>query len=565
MLGCALVNGLGEYMPNPNLDALIRRDDFDVIEDLGVAQSSYRDTIEISCLERGHFFYESLRKPDFQRETSAWSPQRVHDFIQTFLDGDLVPAVILWGFKGDTFVIDGAHRLSALIAWVNDDYGDGRMSTDFYGSSGITKGQKKIADKTRSMVKASLGSYADYQAAAKDPDPTKPKVAARAKKLGSFGVKVQWVNNNDPKKAEECFMRINQSAVEIDETEMAIIRTREKPNGLATRALIHAGRGHKYWWSFTPSVKEEIENMAAEVFDMLFEPDLSGEESSVVKTLDLPVAGTGYSQESLRLVFEFVNLVNGFEPKMWAPPKKKTLKAEKSDAQQPEFPDDTDGSRTVECLRVVRRITRRMSSIHPSSLGLHPAVYFYSATGRYQPAAFLAITNFVMDLDKHRKIDTFISVRHKFEEFILSRQYFVNQIVRSAGGWTKSLSTLTAFYSLVLDSIAEGLSHGKIIKSLKADSRLAFLQEITEEDIQRGVNFSSATKSSVVLKKALDTAMKCEICGSRLHFKSITVDHKQRKQDGGIGRSDNAALSHPYCNTGYKEGNVAKERKAAKN
>ncbi|HJW96271.1 MAG TPA: DUF262 domain-containing protein [Thermoanaerobaculia bacterium] len=232
---------------NPNLDALIPREDFEVLDE-GSPDHSLRDTIDIAALEKGQFFYESLRKPDFQRETANWPPEKVQEFVRTFLDGDLVPAVILWKSKGNTFVIDGAHRLSALIAWVNDDYGDGILSVPFFGNR-IVSEQKKVADQTRVLIKSTLGSYADYRAAAKNPDPTKPDIIARAKRLGSNSLKLQWVTGNS-RKAEYSFFKINQSATLIDPTELAIIKARHKPNALAARALMRAGTGHKYWSEF---------------------------------------------------------------------------------------------------------------------------------------------------------------------------------------------------------------------------------------------------------------------------------------------------------------------------
>jgi len=39
--------------------------------------------------------------------------------------------------------IDGAHRLSALIAWVNDDYGAGAISQRFFGDN-ISVAQKAL-------------------------------------------------------------------------------------------------------------------------------------------------------------------------------------------------------------------------------------------------------------------------------------------------------------------------------------------------------------------------------------------------------------------------------------
>ena len=59
-----------------------------------------------------------------------------------------------------------------------------------------------------------------------------------------------------------------------------------------------------------------------------------------------------------------------------------------------------------------------------------------------------------------------------------------------------------------------------------------------------------------------------ELHGSRIHilavmhgrqqFKSISMDHTVRKQDGGTDSPDNMQLTHPYCNSGYKELMAAK-------
>ena len=36
------------------------------------------------------------------------------------------------------------------------------------------------------------------------------------------------------------------------------------------------------------------------------------------------------------------------------------------------------------------------------------------------------------------------------------------------------------------------------------------------------------------------------------HRNAISVDHIERKQDGGKATIENAQLTHPYCNTGVK-------------
>ncbi len=289
-----------------NLDALIPREDFEVEDKVG--PSSPTATLQIRNLEASDFFYSVIRKPDFQRETSDWSPPKIGGFIQSFLDGDLIPALILWQAGNHTFVIDGAHRLSALIAWVHDDYGDGTTSKKFFDGI-IPEEQLSAADFTRKLIKKQIGSYADHQFAVQHPDKSKPEVVERSKRLGRLAIQLQWVQG-DATKVEASFFKINQQATPIDATELRLLKSRKLPNALAARAIVRAGTGHKYWSSFEAERRAEIEALAKGTNELLFAPSLK----TPIKTLDLPVAGKGYSSQTLPLVFEFVNLANFVKP-----------------------------------------------------------------------------------------------------------------------------------------------------------------------------------------------------------------------------------------------------------
>jgi Protein of unknown function DUF262 len=99
-----------------NLDALLPR------QDLSAPADGSPDLTGIKLGDLGPgLIYPMLRKPDFQRETSNWTPDQITDLVATFVNGNIIPAIILWQSGNRVFVIDGAHRLSALIAWVNDD------------------------------------------------------------------------------------------------------------------------------------------------------------------------------------------------------------------------------------------------------------------------------------------------------------------------------------------------------------------------------------------------------------------------------------------------------------
>jgi hypothetical protein len=514
-----------------NLDALIIREDFQVKSDQP-PPSQLSTTLKVSELAPTSLTYQFLRKPDFQRETANWSPDKIAEFVQSFLDGDLIPAIILWRApdSGNIFVIDGAHRLSALIAWVHDDFGDKQISRGFYNNL-IPPEQIQAAETTRTLIARSVGSYDEIVKAGQHPDYSRQDFVRRARNSSAFAIQLQWVSG-DAKKAEASFFKINQKATAIDPTELAMIQSRNKPNAVAARAMLHAGVGHKYWSAFPGDTQREIERLAKEIYDILFIPSLE----APIKTLDLPVAGRGYSAESVKLVFEFVNFANGLTS---------TKKLQELNA-------DTDGSETLKYLKRVRSLSARISGNHASSLGLHPAVYFYGVTGRYQPPAFLATVRFIQDLESKDRLDEFTESRGRFEDFLLKFRYFTNAIVGKFGSGVRSLDPLVMLYQKILDGIGAAKNEDEIVRSIYAQDKLSFLKGVVEESRMVGKRFSRDVKSMAFIRDALEVGLRCNICKARIHNKSITFDHKIRKADGGIGDVENAQLSHPYCNTTYK-------------
>ncbi|HZT41131.1 MAG TPA: DUF262 domain-containing protein, partial [Chthonomonadaceae bacterium] len=176
---------------NVNLDALIHREDFEVMGEPPSA-SKLAQGFRVSDLAEGALTLALLRKPDFQRETNNWSPRKVADLIKSFLEGDLIPAVILWRSdkSGNFFVVDGAHRLSALIAWALDDYGDGKLSRVFFDNH-IPPEQNKAAEETRKLVNKEVGSYQELSLALRylDTTPTSKSLSENSESLrGRHGI-----------------------------------------------------------------------------------------------------------------------------------------------------------------------------------------------------------------------------------------------------------------------------------------------------------------------------------------------------------------------------------------
>lgn len=508
-----------------NLDALIPREDFEVVD--GSPPSSPTSTLQIRNLEPGDFFYSVVRKPDFQRETSDWSPDKIAGFVQSYLDGDLIPALILWQAGSHIFVIDGAHRLSALVAWVHDDYGDGDTSKRFFDGI-ISEDQMVAADYTRKLVKRKVGSFADHKFAIQFPEKSKAEIVERARRLGAQAVQLQWVKG-DASKAEASFFKINQSATPIDKTELRLLKSRTHPNALAARAIVRSGTGHKYWSRFKAEIRAQIEEQAKAINELLFAPTLK----TPIKTLDLPVAGKGYSAQTLPLIFEFVNLANG-------------IKGESS--QQA----DISGEMTLRYLKACRKISNRLSGNHASSLGLHPAIYFYSATGRYQPTAFLATVSMIRSFDEDNYFREFTSVRGRFESFLLKHRILVNQITVKYGSGAKGYAQLQDLQQYIVRKMVKGLDDKAILRALASEAEFSFLQPSEVELGEYGQEFSSGSKSAIFLRDAMKDPLRCAICSGLIHRNAISIDHKQRVSEGGLGDPDNGQLTHPYCNTTIK-------------
>lgn len=420
-----------------NLDALIPRADFETDETVSAPSGRPKDTFSANDLKSGEFFFSYLRKPDFQRETSEWDPKKICNLIQSFLNDDLIPAVILWrSEKSLTFVIDGSHRISALAAWVNDDYGDGEISKNFFDSR-IPEDQIEHAKKTRELVEKKIGAFDDYKLANTNPEKVDPEIVLRARKLGALAVQLQWVNGN-AQKAEESFFTINQQASPINQTELKILRARKQPHGIATRAIFRAGQGHKYWSDFTPEIQFQIEEVSREIHELLFSPRLK----TPIKTLDIPVGGKLKSANALALVLDFICIANGMK-----------IEGEKVSELHSDKPKEDAGEATLRLLKRCHEVARRVNSVYPSSLGLHPVVYFYSKDGVHKVASFYAVISLMIELEKKNSWNAFIDVRNKFEDFLIANDDLVQQIVRKHRGALASHEHVRDFFQLMISEL----------------------------------------------------------------------------------------------------------------
>ncbi|MDB5009643.1 MAG: hypothetical protein JWQ06_432 [Mucilaginibacter sp.] len=524
-------------MSQVNLDALIPREDMFIPENSKLRYGEKKnDDFKIGELElKGGYFYPVLKKPDFQRETSDWTPEKVHGFIKSFINEDLIPAIILWYSGEFCFVIDGAHRLSALIAWVNDDYGDGDISRPFF-TTDVDSAIYKFAKKTRDLIAKDFGTYQSIKNAHLAPKPD-PKKIAIANSFATASIQLQWVRG-DSGTAEKSFFKINESATPINQTEKKLLYSRNKPDAIAARAIIHSGGGHKYWEKFSIEKKEKIEGLAKQINDILFMPRYT----TPIDTTDLPIAGHGYSNQSLELIFNIINLSNNIEIEDKAPSKKR---------EQPlEIPNDETGDETIRFLKNTKSVLGRITGKGSPSLGLHPAIYFYSDAGRYQFTSLMAWVELIKYMDAHRSFDKFTKIRRKYEDFFLKNKIFIHQIISKYGSGVKSYKKLFRLFNLIITCFEDGKNEGEIMIFLKQPLNFPFLKP-GEKEIDPIVqkSFSTESKSMIFFKSAFPNPQVCPHCSGYYYGKGANADHITPVSKGGLGNVDNGQMMHGYCNS----------------
>jgi len=351
---------------------MIPRADFALQDESNAASYENVPSISVRDLKADGLIRPILRKPDFQRETNHWSPGQVVSLLECFVNGDLIPSVIVWKSPAYLFVIDGGHRLSAIRAWIEDDYGDGPISRAFFGNA-ISRIQIKAAEQTRAIVATSIGTWQHVQARLSSQNLDEQE-RRKINTVVSRGIHVQWVQGN-AEKAEASFFKINTKGTPLDEIEELLLSNRKKPIAIAARAVIRAGMGHRYWSKFAPPICHEIEELAKRIHGTLFEPEVE----SPIKTLDLPLGGSTGVRAALQVLVEFM------------------LAAARNQIGEPKLlknqADDIDGTETKDALVRTFNLASRMTGNERGSLGLHPAIYFYGPTGRHLSPMFLGVAH----------------------------------------------------------------------------------------------------------------------------------------------------------------------------
>jgi len=522
-----------------NLDAIIPRADLAVGEGM-VSGVQGEERVGIAHLREREFFARALRKPDFQRETQQWSPVKIVDLVASFLDRRLIPAVILWRAGDLNFVVDGAHRLSALLAWMYDDYGDGARSQKLFGPY-IPPEQDALAKKTRRLIEKSIGRFKDLDEDYEHRGEKSPLLQQRINNLSVSWLVAQWVPSSTKDGAEDSFFKINGAATPLEATEKRILESRGSAAAIAARAIAHGGKGHAYWGHFSDGYQAEIVERSAMIYGLLYKPPLP---DGPIDTLDVPVAGKGYSQ--LPFVFDLVNAINDT----------KVRDSTNKNAKDKLLPDE-DGSETAKYLSQVCDSVSRVTGKDPGSLGLHPIIYFYTKGGMFSPWAYLAWSRIIEEIWTKRQFNEFCACRPELENYLWNDKWAMTEIIHKNGSGARSTPVLFRYWRYILDLFLSGKTCEEVSTAVNADATWKFLAIKTPVFRPSGEDskprFGSKSVTAAVWEMAIPGAPRCEVCNGFWHRNSFTNDHRQARRDGGDARPSNLGLIHPYCNSAYKD------------
>lgn len=321
----------------------------------------------------------------------------------------------------------------------------------------------------------------------------------------------------------------------LDSLEELLLRNRKKPVPIAARAIIRAGKGHRYWSLFEKDKTEIIESQSLKLHRLLFDPEIK----KPIKTLDLPLSGSKGIRTAIQILIDFILIANASQ--------------NNRNMNLDNFPDDLSGDATVDVLKKTITLASRITGNDRGSLGLHPAIYFYGPTGRHSSAMFLGtVTLFNEKLTQNNKyfFAKFTTVRSKLEEILITNKELIATILQ------------------------KHISHNraKIFKELldKVVTKLSTEQEITQNDLiifaqldgklisgdtqSENPRITDDQKSKLFINVALSNAITCSICNGYLDVdKSVSYDHIKRVREGGRGGAENIQLTHPYCNQSIKQ------------
>lgn len=518
----------------------------------------------------------SLRKPDFQRATWAWSPEECVELLESVLYEQVVPSVIMW-LSPDNFqyVLDGGHRISVLLAWIRDNWGD-KLPDDAYRDATVQENIRKAAQRVRELLgQKQIGSFEDYIAAeemyndlvekGQIPEQSMDTTSLHYAKLMrrwdavNIGFPILWVSG-DYEKAEQSFIKINKTGRSLSDWETKLVENRSSSFARAVMSIAQIGDVAHCWPVQEPEVAndpvlsgkaKEIVQKVKELHSLLFDPPYT----RPINDSRQPLMATPYTRPEMKPAYlaELLTITEG--KKGQKPETEALIKKDRSDRVSHII---TNGLRLIDdAIDVIGNIY----GPSPRSLGLMPLVYFYNKQGDYVRSLLYGMIYWLNHGSETRDVLNrkllFTIHRKAFEEVLLqNKEFIITRISRRIGSGPEVTHQTARYYHGLLkllikhnDQIQSPLfstEHKHLINTLGTSEAS---DTVLEESISASRTFRGQLRTEVQVTAFLDVFQTCEICRGR-YFPGlfIQVDHKIPHSKGGKTAASNARITHPFCN-----------------
>jgi len=547
-------------------------------ENSSASHGRYDNNIRFSDIRKEEGWFDSLVKPDFQRATCAWSPDTCVKFLNSVIHRRIIPSIILWRSDetGLVYVLDGAHRLSVLRAWMIDDWGD--KAAEFYKDSPDYARVKEGADAARRAVDEKIGAFSNFadayrewnEIAKKGGAPLKQMSGERAEMavfysdiaMASRTLSAQW-ETGDYDAAEESFLAINRQGAPLDTLESLLIEFRNGSMSRIIMSVANAGAHGHYW----PAPNDAL-NMSADgasrlygfntrchnIYKQLFVPPFDAK----IIDINVPfIIAPGHFRLHQHLI-ELLPLLSEGQP----------IGLDKIDGVLGRDIEVGIEQLVINADAVLSRLESKLGhlgggSSNSLSLSLTPLVYWYNSKGGFVRALFYAWCYWLLagsDEDiKQRKI-AFSAVRGDLEDALISHKEQFAEIQHRGGAGFKSLGPITSFIQDLIELLLEMIGKDNDVRNAEIDKLFGVSRGSAKKGSSR--SFSKQDRAAINIKLLSESSIKCEICGGIVDLKQgVQYDHIEKFADGGRTTPSNGRPTHPFCNlfreyiAGVKNGN----------
>ncbi len=517
---------------------------------------------------------ELLRKPDFQRATWAWTPDDCVSLLQSVLTEQVVPSVILWlNPESLWYVLDGGHRISVLLAWLRDDWGDRRPAQDYKDES-LEKNSKEAGRRVRELLKKhQIGPFEEYLQAhrrykdltlhGKDvtlemstEEITYAKLVRRWQSV-NMGFPILWVKG-DYEKAEESFLNINKSGRQLSPWETTLVENRRSSFARAVTSVARVSDREHCWPLHAPEVKndprarqqiEEILKTVQELHALLFTPVYQ----KPITEPRQPLLATPYTRPELQAAYT-AELLTITEGNKGQPPEMRRLL--QRDAKEPVPVMITNGQRL---LVHAREVIENIAGKSPRSLALVPLVYFYNTQGTFVRSLLYGMIYWLnrgttTEVQSRKRL--FTLHRGAFENVLLeNKDRVIGRIGRRIGSGPEVTYPTALYFDGLLTLLIEHddritdeqfrSSHENLIETLSTDDQpLTSNGPVSTDRLFRG-----KARETVHVGNFVKMFQECSICGGRFYPSDSThIDHVVQHARGGPTVPSNARETHPFCN-----------------